>query len=303
METQGSRQVFPTQAITYRMVAHGKRQQVESVVQINVTVPQPTLSVNVRPQIIQEGQSAELTWSSQNAQELILSPGNRRLNPTGSLLVYPRESTTYQVIARGEGGVVASQDTVNVAQTIEIPPPTITTSAPLVPLTIPAGTLLTVRLVDAVNSGVNHAGDVFRATLDQPIATDGKGVLPKYAELLGRVQQAVPSGRVSGVAQLSLVLYQVKVAGQAYTVYTDPLQLAAKSERAKDAAKVGIGAAIGAAIGAIAGGGKGAATGAGVGAGAGTGVVLATKGQELALGPETLLTFRLGQNVTIRQMQ
>ena len=140
-------------------------------------------------------------------------------------------------------------------------------------------------------------------SLDQPIVINGKVVLAKHSEFSGRVQQATPSGRTSGVAQLSLVLYEMKTGYQTYKIRTDPLQLTAKSERGKDAAKVGIGAAIGAAIGAIAGGGKGEAIGGAVGAGAGTGTVLATKGSELVLGPENQLNFRLEQQVSIQLPQ
>jgi hypothetical protein len=205
------------------------------------------------------------------------------------MLIYPKQSTTYQILARGEGGTVAAQQTVEV---LDVPV--------LTSVTVPAGTQLAVRLVDALNTGQNRPGDVFRATLDQPIVVDGRAIAPRYAEVLGRIDGLASSGRVSGVAQLSLVLYQIKIGGQLQTIYTDPIHLAARPERGRDAAKVATGAAIGAIIGAIAGGGKGAATGAAAGAGAGTGVALATKGKELILGPETQLTFRLGQGLNVR---
>jgi len=53
-------------------------------------------------------------------------------------------------------------------------------------------------------------------------------------------------------------------------------------------------------IGGILGGKSGAATGAAVGGGAGTGVVLATKGKEVRLGPGTDVTTRLTAPVTVR---
>jgi len=116
----------------------------------------------------------------------------------------------------------------------------------------------------------------------------------------GRVVKVTPSGRVSGLANMSVRLFQAKAGNQAYTIYTDIVELSAEPERGKDAAKIAVGSAIGAAIGAIAGGGKGAAQGAAAGAGAGTGVVLATKGKEIQLAPETILNFQLGQPLTVR---
>jgi hypothetical protein len=62
---------------------------------------------------------------------------------------------------------------------------------------------------------------------------------------------------------------------------------------------VGGGALLGGLIGAIAGGGKGAAIGAGVGAAAGAGDEMATRGREVKVPAETLLTFQLNQPLTM----
>jgi len=58
---------------------------------------------------------------------------------------------------------------------------------------------------------------------------------------------------------------------------------------------VGGGAVLGTIIGAIAGGGKGAAIGAAAGGAAGAGAQVATRGHEVRVPAETLLTFRLDQ--------
>jgi hypothetical protein len=58
---------------------------------------------------------------------------------------------------------------------------------------------------------------------------------------------------------------------------------------------VGGGAAIGAIIGALTGGGKGAAIGGAVGAGAGAGAQILTKGRNVNVPAESLVTFRLEQ--------
>ena len=58
---------------------------------------------------------------------------------------------------------------------------------------------------------------------------------------------------------------------------------------------------LGAAIGAIAGGGKGAAIGAGVGGAAGTGAVLTSRGQAAEVPPETRMSFRLREPITLTE--
>ena len=57
---------------------------------------------------------------------------------------------------------------------------------------------------------------------------------------------------------------------------------------------------LGAALGAILGGGSGAAKGAAIGGAGGTGVVLATKGKEVRLGPGAAITTRLTAPLTVR---
>ena len=64
--------------------------------------------------------------------------------------------------------------------------------------------------------------------------------------------------------------------------------------------RVRVGAGAGAAIGAILGGGSGAAKGAVIGGAAGTGAVLATKGEEVRLGPGANVTTRLTAPLAVR---
>jgi hypothetical protein len=87
-----------------------------------------------------------------------------------------------------------------------------------------------------------------------------------------------------------------------YDIEAASLSRLAPATKGEDATKIGIGAGAGAGavIGAILDGKDGAAKGAAVGGGAGTGVVLATKGQEVRLGPGADVTTRLTAPVTVR---
>ena len=74
-------------------------------------------------------------------------------------------------------------------------------------------------------------------------------------------------------------------------VSSDPAALASSGKGAGTATKAGIGAAAGAGLGAIFGRGKGAAIGAGSGAGVGVATAALTRGPQVKVAPETVLTF------------
>src|SRR5262245_18612989 len=62
---------------------------------------------------------------------------------------------------------------------------------PVVPkVTVPAGTELTVLLIDPVSSSKNQAGDEFMASLAQPLVVGGKTVADKGTKVRGRVVDA-----------------------------------------------------------------------------------------------------------------
>ena len=193
-----------------------------------------------------------------------------------------------------------------VEQTPAPPPAAVSAPEPAPPprepnkVTLLPGTLVTVRLSERLASDKNAPGDLFAATLDQPLIADGFVIAERGARVEGKVAEVQEAGRVKGLATLSVQLVALKISdGQQVGISTDPFEKKASSEKREDAAKVGAAAAIGAAIGAIAGGGKGAAIGAGVGGAAGSGAVLATRGKPAELEAETRITFRLNSPVTI----
>jgi hypothetical protein len=167
-------------------------------------------------------------------------------------------------------------------------------------VTLPAGTVLTVRLASIVGSKTNSTGDRFNATIATPVASDGKLVLPKGAEVQGKVAQAVPQGRFKGAAVLRLVLESVSVNGDSYDVQTSSISRTQKGKGKRTATFIGGGAGGGALIGGLAGGGKGALIGAALGAGAGTAGAAYTGEKEIVLPAESMLTFKLTAPLTIK---
>jgi len=167
-------------------------------------------------------------------------------------------------------------------------------------VTIPAGTVITVRLVDSVDTRVNKAGDEIKATVDSQIADNGQIVIPRYSKARLRIVSVRNAGHIKGQSEVQLKLVSVTVGGQAYNVNSGVYQREAKGSRGKQTAeRAGIGAAVGGIIGAIAGGGKGAAIGAGAGAGVGTGVQMATKAPPVDIPSETKIDFTLNSPLTV----
>ena len=173
---------------------------------------------------------------------------------------------------------------------------------PLVPpsLTVPAGTVIRIRTTDFLSSDGNHKGDNFIATLAQPIVIEGWVVMRRGQTITGQVTDAAKAGRVKGVSRLQLDLSQLTlVDGQLVPVQTQLLNATAGTSRGRDAAAIGVTTGAGAAIGAAAAGGPGAAIGAGAGLVASVTGVLLTRGKPTIIAPETVLTFKTEQPVTI----
>lgn len=166
-------------------------------------------------------------------------------------------------------------------------------------VTLPAGTAITLELETAVSSDKSRVEDPVRARVSQPIVVDGVTVVPAGASASGVVLEAKISGRVSGRASLAMRFDRLRSGEDSYDIHTARIAREAAATKGEDAKKIGVGAGAGAIIGVIAGGKKGAAIGSVVGAGAGTGVVMATRGQEVRLGPGAKLKTTLVDPIAI----
>jgi hypothetical protein len=166
-------------------------------------------------------------------------------------------------------------------------------------VTIPAGTQISVRTIDAIDSTYNVVGDRFQASLEEPITLEDDVVVAKDALVYGRLTQSKESGTFTGRSQLRLELTGIAVNGKMVPVVTGEYEVTGKSRGASTARRAVGGAALGALIGAVADGGQGAAIGAGVGAGAGAGSEIITGGDQVKVPSETLLDFTLQQDISI----
>lgn len=169
-------------------------------------------------------------------------------------------------------------------------------------VTIPAGTVLSLRLENGAGSNTSRIEDPVRARLRSPIRVSGQTVIPAGSAVAGHVTNARRSGKVKGRATVSVRFHElVTPDDHRYRMSTSSVTRTAPGTKKKDALKIGVPAAGGAIVGGLVGGKKGAAIGGAAGGGAGTAVVLSTRGPEARLRPGTIVTVRLRAPLTVRE--
>jgi len=162
--------------------------------------------------------------------------------------------------------------------------------------TLAAGSTLTVRMIDSIDSTRDPVGKTFRASLDEPVVDpNGNTMVPRGVDAVVKLIDDKEAGKIAGRTVLTLSLVSVSVNGQPVDINTSNVTEQSGSRTARSGKVIGGTAVAGAIIGALAGGGKGAAIGTVAGAGAGTVAEVATKGEKVHIPSETRLTFTLQQ--------
>jgi hypothetical protein len=165
-------------------------------------------------------------------------------------------------------------------------------------VTVPAGTVINLRLTQAIDVDAAQAGMTFKARVDDPVSVKDSIVIPREASAVIQAVKVAQSGQFKGSDHISLKLNSLSIGGRVYQVVTEYAVIQGKGEGKKSARKIGGGAGLGAIVGGIAGGGEGALIGAAVGGVAGTAV--AASGEEhLKLPAETRIQFKLTSPVRI----
>jgi hypothetical protein len=161
-------------------------------------------------------------------------------------------------------------------------------------VSLPAGTMLAVRLIDRVSSDKSQTGDRFEGTLDTAVIVGGRVVADKGSSVVGRVVRARKAGRMTAPSEVVLELVELACPSDHVAIETGPIERSGESSsRTGDAVAIGSTAALGTALGAIFGGGKGAAIGAAAGSAVGAGATLGAKGKHATVKSEAVLMFRL----------
>jgi hypothetical protein len=195
------------------------------------------------------------------------------------------------------------QEQVAIARHESLPPPPDNAPPPPQPVfhnvTVQAGTPLSIRITESLDSQTAQSGDSFSGVLTRELDADGYLVLPAGAAVSGRVVEAKDATHFKGSSLLSIQITSVRRHGDLISVSTEPYTLEGKGRGSNTAEKVGGGAVVGAVLGGIFGGGKGAAIGAGAGAGGGAAIQGFTRGQQVVIPSEIALRFRLASPLTV----
>jgi hypothetical protein len=162
----------------------------------------------------------------------------------GTLPGYPVESA--QQPADQSGSMPSNPPSPGPKQTT--PPPAAPTPGPSNPqqapssLTLPVGSLITVRTNEWLSTDKNLPGDGFNAVLDQPIVSEGWVVASRGQAVLGRVSLSQKASHANhNVSQLWLQLSEMTLMdGQVLSIQTQLVQSADRSSNgARNAAVVG----------------------------------------------------------------
>ncbi len=211
----------------------------------------------------------------------------------------PAAQQKVEQIAREEPGVAGVDDQTAVEPSPEQASQSMAPPPPPPPIVVPAGTVLTVRVEQALSSKNSNAGDSFSATLAKPVSVGGVTAIPARTTVRGTVVTAKSKGKIKGEGELTLALTSIRLQGQTYNIKTSVLNNTIKGKGTRTAKTTGGGAAGGALIGGIAGGGKGAAIGALLGGGAGLAGGAMTGNQQIEIPVESVLSFRLSAPLTL----
>ncbi|HEX3662397.1 MAG TPA: BON domain-containing protein [Acidobacteriaceae bacterium] len=176
------------------------------------------------------------------------------------------------------------------------PPP----QPPSGPVTIPAGTLLQIRLSEPLDVSKVQDGTVFQATAASDVFEGNVLAIPRGAVLQGTVVHAKKPGALGGSGELQLQITQVNLGGHSYPVKTDLWSNKGPNKAGYTAGNTVGGAVMGAIIGGLIGRGPGAAAGALVGGGAGMAASAASSGPRIYLPAEALVNFHLSAPVTVQ---
>lgn len=178
--------------------------------------------------------------------------------------------------------------------------------------TVPANTVLRVRMNEKLSSKNAVVGDRFTATLVDPVFARGIEVASATSVVTGQVTSVLRAARKSKAGAIGVSFISIRTPqGRSYVINGSLTDLdgsvnadneggvTGRSAKKRNVAFIGGGAAGGALIGAIAGGGSGAAIGAGVGAGLGIAGSLIKKGKEAEVKPGTEFGVILNRSVSM----
>jgi hypothetical protein len=133
------------------------------------------------------------------------------------------------------------------------------------------------------------------------LAGDGSALVPKGSPVGGVVAAAHRRGHFKGSSLLELRLTSLTLNGTQYPLTTRDMAERKKGKGKRTAALIGGGAGLGMLVGGIATGGVGLVVGGLVGGGAGTAVAGTTGNRDLDIPAESIVHFRLAEDLVVQE--
>ncbi len=167
-------------------------------------------------------------------------------------------------------------------------------------LTVPAGTELAVRVNERID--VKHAvpGEHFTGEIVEPVMSNGAVLIPRGTPVRGRIDEAHRRGHFKGSSVLELRLVSMTLNGYQYGLDTHDTVRSKKGKGKRSAGIIGGLTGAGMLIGGIASGGVGLAIGGASGAGAGTLIAGTTGNRDLVIPAESVVHFRLADQLVVQ---
>lgn len=164
-------------------------------------------------------------------------------------------------------------------------------------VTVPSGSVLSVRLDQTLSSETVKEGDMWRGVVTRPLNVEGKEVIPEGATVTGVVVEAEGAQR-GNRARLELGVRAVHIGDRKTALKASAAPVIAGSPRKRNLGAIAGGVAAGALIGEATSDRPG--TGALIGGAVATGAVAASKGYQVVLHDGAVMKFVVNEDVAVR---
>ena len=168
---------------------------------------------------------------------------------------------------------------------------------------IPEGSDITIRTDESIDSKTSRTGQLYAATIADDVADASGNIAIPRGSRAQLVIRDISTGGAVHTPELILDLFSVTVGGKEYRVVSSNVAESGREgvgANRRTAEFGGGGAAFGALLGGIFGGGKGAGIGAAAGAGGGVLTQIFTRGKQVTVPVESVMTFRLYRTLVLR---
>ena len=170
---------------------------------------------------------------------------------------------------------------------------------------IPAGTSLVIRINQHINVKHSHVGERFTGEVAEDVSTQPGApvIVPRGTHVSGIVDASHRRGHFKGSSILELRLTSMTLNGQEYPLDTQDIVRTKKGKGKRSAGFIGGGAGLGMLVGGVATGGVGLVVGGLAGGGLGTAVAGMTGNRDIDIPAESLMRFRLADDLVVQPNQ